>query len=416
MDYLDYIEELHSNSIQIEKQAGGVISLKIKYTENNLKLIRELRAFDSNLCVEQNNLQMDLERSSTDVTTPLYVEIKNNQVFLDWKHFLSQKNNICKAPKDFVILDSKIRFSRDEQSNEDLKNYLNITRLINILSEVSDHSDMLNDYVIKSVMILHKSKLLIPVNYSYTELKNHLIDPSAITSLLKESSHKEQKKSIIKASLYSLLSKVEPSKRLPYLIEHFGEFSSRVLDNYNLFVSDFSFDKVRIEYEENKREYFAKINSVFSSTQTRMLGLPISLALASTKLSPHISKTNLVETILVLAAISLYLYMMKILLENQKSTIETMQSEYSGKMKRLSFEYPKQYDDIKQVEATLNTRVQRQLDHIGFFNGAITTVAISLCIFAFYSAYVSFEQNLHVLYTNLEEYITAVFLDFKDRH
>ena len=160
--------------------------------------------------------------------------------------------------------------------------------------------------------------------------------------------------------MYSVLVNISKTDRLVYLINNFGEFSKRLNENYQLFVSEFSFDEVRKEYEENKRDYFSKLNDIFTSVQTKMLGIPISLGIASFKMSSIVDDISFWTNFLLLLSIVIYSVMMVMLIKNQKHTLESIKNEYKSQMARLKHQYAEQYENIKNIEKELNTRYSFQ--------------------------------------------------------
>jgi len=171
----------------------------------------------------------------------------------------------------------------------------------------------------------------------------------------------------MKEVLYSLLVNVPERDRLQYLFSHFGEFTKRVNENYQLFVSEFSFDKVRREYEEKKREYLVKLNDVFSSVQSRMIGIPVSLALTALKLSGSVDDLSLTSNLLILMAVLIYSVFIFIMLANQSHTLNSIKDEYTSQMKRMKHHFADQYDKIEDIQRELNKRYTFQKGTMWFF-------------------------------------------------
>ncbi|TOH25031.1 hypothetical protein CGI85_24020, partial [Vibrio parahaemolyticus] len=147
--------------------------------------------------------------------------------------------------------------------------------------------------------------------------------------------------------LYDFLKSVQKDRRFEYLLTHFGEFSAQVIENYDLYVSEFSFDDVRLEYQEKKRDYMLKINETFSSIQTKALGIPVSLAFVALRLST--SKTGDVTeatNMLLFASAIVYGLMMWLLIQNQKHSLKSIETEYKGQINRLKKEYPEHHAKI----------------------------------------------------------------------
>ncbi|MCL1127946.1 hypothetical protein [Shewanella surugensis] len=263
---------------------------------------------------------------------------KNLSIFNEWADFLSFKPNLLYPPESFIILQEGIVFPSGSIEGK-LKHFFDISSFLHLLNDNADHSTKVTSKVIDELVFLHKSRLDIPIILTTDSLNEALDGYSIVDSLFKDDSHKEQKISIFKEVMYGLLINIPVKDRLNYLLLNFGEFSKRFNENYQLFVSEFSFDDVRKEYEENKRDYLTKLNDIFSSVQTKMLGIPISLAIASFKMSSVVDGISFWTNFLLAISITIYSIMMFMLIANQKHTLSAVKSEYQSQMTRLKHQY-----------------------------------------------------------------------------
>lgn len=291
---------------------------------------------------------------------------KNLCIFNEWSDFLSFKPNLLHPPESFIILQEEI-VHPSNSTDVKLKHFFDISNFLHLLNDNADHSTKVTSKVIDELVFLHKSRLDIPIILSIDCLNDALDGYSIVDSLFKDDSHTEQKSSIFKEVMYGLLINIPVKERLGYLLLNFGEFSKRFNENYQLFVSEFSFDDVRKEYEENKRDYLTKLNDIFSSVQTKMLGIPISLAIASLKISSVVDGISFWTNFLLAISISIYSIMMFMLIANQKHTLSAVKSEYESQMARLKHQYSEQYESIKKIQSELDTRHDFQKSCLNWF-------------------------------------------------
>lgn len=287
-------------------------------------------------------------------------------VYSDWNSLLKYRPNLsCPLPNFFVIEDNSTYPSHNPSGK--LKHYLDTCKVVDLLISNADHVEKLSNKVIDEVIYLHKSKLEVPILYAPECLKEGLDGISVVNEIFEDVAHSDQKKSILKEVLHSLLSNIPTKDRLGYLLKHFGEFSKRIHENYSLFVSDFSFDKVRKEYEESKRVYVTKLNDIFTSAQTKMLGVPVALAVSSLKVESIVNKIDFWSNLFLLIAFGLYGVMMIQLVKNHKHTLTAIKSEYSSQMNRLKHHYSDQYDLVESIEDDLNKRHDYQKNCLNGF-------------------------------------------------
>jgi len=305
---------------------------------------------------------------------------KTGDIFQSWSELLSFKPNLLNCPKSFYILDDKISYPSTEHQGQ-LKHYLEVISLIQLLVEHSDHAEYLSNEVIDNLTFLHKSRIDIKLTLQDVDLIDSLDGISAISTYFEDIAHKEQKKSIFKEALYSIVTRSKVEERLSYLIHHFGEFSKRFVENYQLFVSEFSFDEIRKEYEENKRDYFVKLDEILSSVQSKMLGIPISLALASFKLSSIVDSQTFWANLFLTLSIVIYSSMMVMLIKNQKHSLTALKSEFTSQMTRLKYQYSEQYDEIENMITDLNDRHDYQKKCLNWFyvmSGSLFIIVFAL--------------------------------------
>ncbi|MEP7706533.1 hypothetical protein [Paraglaciecola sp. 25GB23A] len=367
---------------QVQLSEETIISLKEDY-KNGL-------SFDGLKVDEQF---IDIDELSSFKGRILTVQFSNNYlrqqnifIYTNFEDFLAYKPNLLTPPENFIILEQRLSYSKtSDVSDHKLLTYFNVCRLLSTLNEYADHQDRFNSNVIYELVFLHKSRMAIVVNYSIDCLDFGLDGISIFNSLFSDPAHKDQKLSILKEVMFGFLININKTQRLDFLIQHFGEFSKRLNENYQLFVSEFSFDDVRREYEEKKRDYLVKINDVFAQVQTKMLGIPISLALISFKMGTIIDSQTFWANLTLLIAILAYTAMMSMLIEGQKATLTSLKDEYTSHMNRLKHQYPEQFEKIKKSIDDLDKREKSQRKNLNsFYFFGLGLLILTFSVFLFY--------------------------------
>ncbi|MEY8198614.1 MAG: hypothetical protein RPS47_05185 [Colwellia sp.] len=336
-----------------------------------------------------NEMYIELADLSTKIDSTVKVQLSSEELnkkklslFNEWDDFLSFKPNLLHPPESFIILQEEVVYPSNSVDGK-LKHFFDISNFLHLLNDNADHSTKITSKVIDELVFLHKSRLDIPIILPTDCLNEALDGYSIVDSLFKDDSHTEQKSSIFKEVMYGLLINIPEKDRLSYLLLNFGEFSKRFNENYQLFVSEFSFDDVRKEYEENKRDYLTKLNDIFSSVQTKMLGIPISLAIASLKMSSVVDGISFWTNFLLAISITIYSIMMFMLIANQKHTLSAVKSEYQSQMTRLKHQYSEQYESIKKIQSELDTRHDFQKNCLNWFY--VMSAALFILILALFT-------------------------------
>ncbi|WKD48980.1 hypothetical protein [Microbulbifer spongiae] len=305
---------------------------------------------------------------------------------------ISVPSNKLSRPDRFYLIDSSFFYPCSDIPDK-IQHYFDLIKLLVMLKDVSDYQYGFSN-VIEKLVFLHKSRFDLSLKYDSESLIDSIDGLSVILGFFEGEEHIEQKKSILKEILIGMLSDIPDEKKLKYLISNFGEFSKRFVENYQYFVSEFSFDEVRVEYEEKKREYLVKIDEVFSATQLRMLGVPVSLAVVAFKMSPVVSSIpTFLINFLLLFSVAAYSYMMRMLLVNQRHTLAAIKGEYSSHMRRLKYQFSDQYDNIYGIKKDLDERYKFQKKNLVKFNRiSVLLVIVVLLIFFWYLPWMSVYQ------------------------
>ncbi|WP_069448141.1 hypothetical protein [Vibrio scophthalmi] len=398
---------------------GDDFSCQLQMTDEIKKMLSAWESEDLLLTINDIDTQHSPDASMTTVgkeycVSFALVNLRDDgvHVYFNWEQFFSYSKNQSFVPESFYLIDDKSLFIGDiENLSGDLKHYINTVSLIDMLRDVADHIETIDGSVIPNVVMLHKNRLEIPCQYQLKDIQSGLDGITHICKWINDKAHNDQKISIFKTALYDFLKSVKKGKRFEYLLTHFGEFSSQVTENYELYVSEFSFDDVRLEYQEKKRDYILKINDTFGSIQTKALGIPVSIAFIAMRLSTARTTEydSSTDTLLFVAA-CIYGLMMWLLIQNQKHSLKSIESEYKGQIIRLKKEYPEQHDKIKDEFKDLDNRCKTQRSQLNLFLFLI--VVLVYVVYEYLGIQISsvllqaFEYTINFAYTGWE-YVLA---------
>lgn len=306
---------------------------KIYYSESLKHLIDEKVSVSVDVdCLQRNNLN----------------------IYLDWSSLLKKVKNRIKVPKTFFVISDGVFYPEDSDDHR-IKHYLDITKFIDILFDNCDYQSSENRLV-----FLHKSNIEFEIDYGAEAVEAGLDGISVLLDMFRGEEHVGQKASLLKETLHGMLVSVNEKSRFTFLLENFGAFSTQLTQSYHLFVSEFSFDDVRREYEEKTREYVTEINKIFSDVQTRMLGVPAILALAAFRFSTISQPEQFFPNLIIFVAVCIYLYMMFYLIRSQEDTLQALRREIKSQMKRFRRDYQKEGRLLRIFEDKLEDRCDNQ--------------------------------------------------------
>lgn len=281
-------------------------------------------------------------------------------IYESWASFLEVlKHRVCPPNSFFIIEDFSFLDESGQSTGGLVDHYLSVCGFMQLLLDASDHVERLDEFSVRSLVFLFKNRLEIPVKYGPEVLSEKLDGFSILRDLFDENSHIDQKRNILKEALNQQCLPIHETDRLTHILNNFGLFSARVVENYHLFVTDFSFEDVRKEYEEKRRDYLLKIDEIFSSVYTKLMGIPVSLGILAVRMGGLKGFTPAADFFLMLA-IAVYAFMMVALVKNQKHSLVALKQEFKGQLDRFRLIYTLKNDKMDEIESELNERSRFQ--------------------------------------------------------
>ena len=162
------------------------------------------------------------------------------------------------APGAVYLADSDEIFTSEQAPISKLATcYLQALKAVSLLKLLADYGDA-STGVLKLVF-LQREKLEVPIIYTASSLKilEKLDDWLA---LLSDDIHREQRKTIFRTVLFEEIRGTEANLRFAKFLASFESLFFRFQDNYQLYVAEFSFEKVVAEVTERKLDYVHKLN------------------------------------------------------------------------------------------------------------------------------------------------------------
>lgn len=238
---------------------------------------------------------------------------------------------------------------------EDIQQYIAATKFFAMLAAAADHCITIGS--IRTLFFLQTEKLEITPIYSKDDLCDLTKIDSFDSNFVNTDVHAEQKKVIVKTVLLEMFKgqgKVEFAK----LLWKFGEFLERVNASYELYVSEFSFSKVKAEIEKEKLDATAKLNKVFSDIQNQLLAVPAALILIGGQMENRGEWT--VKNILIWLGSIIFSVFMTLLLRNQRNTLKAVKQEIDQQWQQIEGKYQTIAPRFQDIYQQLDLRYRHQ--------------------------------------------------------
>jgi hypothetical protein len=256
-----------------------------------------------------------------------------------------------KAPTCFYVADLDFLYSgKLAECTPPIKSYLEYTCLVSLLEKISDHHGDAT-----KLIFFYKEKFEIHIDYSAEHLAPIERLEEFRRKFIEDDIHAEQKITIIKSVLLELNSEFDKKLSIGLIAEKFEEFYRRVSSSYQLYVSEFSFQKIKSEVEKSKFEFITRINKVFSDIQNQLLVVPASLILAGSQYEVS-SSITLKNSIIAGGAVAFAVFMLLLIL-NQKNTLLSILNEINNELQLIKQKHAAVKLQFDEQYALLESRV-----------------------------------------------------------
>jgi hypothetical protein len=322
LEILAILTELKNKSISYNFIAGEEIELEYKILNGVMDILDKYSIKQSE--VSKNSIRINLRQFSF-------------PIFYDNNNFLSQVS-IENSSNDFGILnykDSDYLFYEGEGKktydvNGVVENYFisNTFAYLRIKKIIS--SEKIADYVSEAhreIIIISVTKGKLIIGYPITNDNLDIAEDIAFfeKELLDKLNAKEYSK-FLKNELFDFLYSVEKDERLKYLVLNLSTILEAANRNYEIYLSNFSFDQIKSEYDYRKQKYFDELRSIVNKLSGYSIGLPISISAASFAAFRTID--SLPTYVLIILAFFIYSIYFIFMIRHNKDDIETLKSDF----------------------------------------------------------------------------------------
>lgn len=188
-----------------------------------------------------------------------------------------------------------------------------------------------------------------------------------LEEILADTLHSTEKKRIIRNSLIASLKSCDESNRLKHLLRHCDEILETAQNNYELFISSFSFNSDLDKLHEQKREFSVKLNSLLIGIQGKLLAIPVSTILATTQLKSPEEPDQVTINLAVASSSLIFFIIITWLIRSQIIAINSIKIEVQQKEKRFRLELPGLFKEVEFIfksllsDCNLNLKMAKSL-------------------------------------------------------
>lgn len=348
-------------------------------------LLASLRTVDSDYeeyGLELPNAKIDQVNVGDTVDVVLHDPRTGIGVFVqDVAELLQAPKRRVREPARFYLIETKFNSVSSAITPEAIQHYRNMLAFVALLKESAAYLDEVN----ADLIYIHEGRYDVPVRYKEGNLEQNVIHALVrLCESVGQDTHREQKLAILANVVREMTIKLQPEERFGYLLTHISDLSKRFTEGYRLFVSGFSYDKVRSELEAAKVEYTARIHKVITDIQNQLLAIPVATVIIATQMkqTAEIGYQFWVNVSVLLGA-AVFVVLVALMLCNQLSTLSVLGTEIDRQQGELATKHKDIASNFQDVFDSLTHRLKGQR-RILLIVGTILIIGLVLATVIFF--------------------------------
>jgi len=269
-----------------------------------------------------------------------------------WNYVLEAAARRIKPPERFYLADiDRLCRAGDADLPAEVRNYLAATKLYDLLWKVADHHGGAGEE--KTLVFLNRGKIEITPAYGVADLRGLPNLDDFEEAFIESDIHREQKQTVVKTVLLELFS---GKSRFPFseVLARFEDFVEKVRSSYQLYVAEFSFQKVKAEVEKEKLDAMLKLNKVFSDIQNQLLAVPVALVLVGGQMEDKGAWTS--KNVLIWLGALVFSILMDLLIRNQRHTLKAVKDEIEQQQEQIKTKYQSIADRFAVIYEEIDAR------------------------------------------------------------
>lgn len=247
-------------------------------------------------------------------------------VFLSLQEMFAYPKNLRNVPLRFTLRD--INFTYDAEAAQPaptppaVANYFCAVKLCSLLPLVADMatSNGALQHFIKSP----ESRIEVKLSYGVDDLTSLPSLTFFETEFAATASHKDQKRSIVRAVLLDAF-RGKKSVTVGEVLPKFESIVEDVRSNYAMYAAEFSFEKIKAEVEKDNLDSTLKLNKTLSEIQNQLLAMPVALVLVGSQMTPDTALS--IKNVVIWLGACVFASLMIMLIRNQRHAIDAITEE-----------------------------------------------------------------------------------------
>jgi hypothetical protein len=257
-------------------------------------------------------------------------------------------------PVAYYVIDPA--FARGDASPPgDLVRYRVLLGVIAVLRDAATYVAELQ----RELVFIGDEKVEVPISFTTTDLPASLIqNAERLRRIFDDALHADEKSELLADAVIEISAGQRREARFTHIITNLDRVCEEVEKGYRLFVSSFSYSKIRKEIETARLDYIGKIHKTIVDIQGQLLGIPVATIVVASQLkAPGICDLAFWTNTAVLLGAWVFIGLLWLAIRNQWFTLGALKADIEGQRERLRKDYAAVRDDFDGAFADLEKRI-----------------------------------------------------------
>lgn len=267
-------------------------------------------------------------------------------------------NSLLQLAPKFYVSSPMHYYSIEKRSSELPQEYINTIKFSALLEQISDHTERFSD--IKKCYFYQGVKICIAIKYS-EECLQQLSGIDELADGFERDPHMRERAKILKEIICKNTFGETEENAFCNLISRFSYIKQSFDQNWELFLNDFSLDKVLDELEVKTLSLADKLAFSLSELQKTMITIPLAVLF----IAPQIDATGISswKNILILVGIWIFHLFTLVFFWGHKRSTYFIEDELNELKEKVSREYPQIAKRVNQKFDNLQQRCSYQRNY-----------------------------------------------------
>lgn len=236
-----------------------------------------------------------------------------------------------------------------------LTRYRALLTVVALLREAANYVSDLH----RELVFIGEDKTVVPTIFHASDLPSTIEEQAGrLCALLDGATHRDEKTGLLADAVVEIVRSHRRADRFVYLLANLEMLCDRVEKGYRLFVSSFSYSKVKKEIETARLDYVGKIHRTITEIQGQLLGIPVATIVVATQLKqPTRCDVAFWTNTAVLLGAWIFIGLLWLAVRNQRHTLDTISLEMRAQRERLDREEAALRADFVGIYDDLDKRV-----------------------------------------------------------